>query len=131
MTSPPYSCAICDTATAQNNRCWVNNQSKASSLSRTWPATSAKRETVWANHAEQIEELSVIMHNTFMAVVEQVEGQYTAFCPEIPEAVVESRTKIGALAVLRVAIVQILDERRERAIDGATPNAIFETIIIE
>ena len=71
------------------------------------------------------------MHNSFMAVVEQNEDKYTAHCPEIPEARVESRTKIGALAALRVAVVHILDERRERAVDAATTNTTFETITVE
>jgi hypothetical protein len=74
--------------------------------------------------------LSDIKHNKFMAVVEQVEGKYTAYCPEIPEAKVEGRTKTEVLVALRVAVVQILDERRGRAIDSASPNAVFDTISI-
>jgi hypothetical protein len=70
------------------------------------------------------------MHNTFMAVVERSDDKHTAYCPEIPEAKIESRTKIEALAALRVALIQILDERRGRAIDSATPNTIFETIAV-
>ena len=66
-----------------------------------------------------------------MAVVEQVEGKYIAYCPEIPEARVEGRTKMESLVSLRVAVVQILDERRGRAIDNASPNAVFETITVE
>ncbi len=73
----------------------------------------------------------VIMENKFMAVVELVDGKYTAYCPEIPDAKVESLTKTEALAALRVAVVQILDKRRERAIDSASPNAVFETITVE
>jgi hypothetical protein len=70
------------------------------------------------------------MHNTFMAVVERVGDNHIAYCAEIPEAKVESRTMIGALAALRVAVVQIIDERRERAVDNATPNTLFETITL-
>ena len=70
------------------------------------------------------------MHNTFMAVVERSADKHIAYCPEIPEAKIEGRTKIEALAGLRVALIQILDERRGRAIDSATPNTIFETITV-
>jgi predicted DNA-binding ribbon-helix-helix protein len=87
-------------------------------------------EIAWANHWWRVNELIAIMENKFMAVVELVDGKFTAFCAEIPDAKVERPTKMEALSALRVAVIQILDQRRERAIDGASPNAVFEAIAI-
>jgi hypothetical protein len=75
-------------------------------------------------------DLLEIMRNEFMAVVERAGGKHIAHCPEIPEAKGEGRTKMGALVALRVAVVQILDDRRERAVRCASQEAMFETITI-
>jgi len=72
-----------------------------------------------------------IMRNEFMAVVRRTGDVHTAHCPEIPEAKGEGRTKMGALVALRVAVVQILDERRENAARTAPANAVLETIHVE
>ena len=76
-------------------------------------------------------ELVLVMRNEFMAVVERAEGKFTAFCPELPGIGGEGRTKMGSLVALRVAVVQLLDDRRESAVRSAAPGAVFETISVE
>ena len=75
--------------------------------------------------------LMEIMRNEFMAVVRRTDDTYTAVCPEVPEALGEGRTKLGALVALRVAVVQILDERRATATRNAPADAMLEVICLE
>ena len=72
-----------------------------------------------------------IMCNEFMAVVERTAGTFTATCPEIPEAKGEGRTKMGALVALRVAVIQLLDERRDQAVRNVPADAVLDSIRIE
>ena len=76
---------------------------------------------------EQIE----IMRNEFLAIVKRTGEICTATCPEIPEVIGEGRTRMGALVALRVAVVQLLDQRRADATRHAPPDAVLETICIE
>jgi len=72
-----------------------------------------------------------MMRNEFLAIVERTGEKCTATCPEIPEVIGEGRTRMGALVALRIAVVQLLDQRRDDATRNAAPNAAFETISIE
>jgi predicted RNase H-like HicB family nuclease len=71
------------------------------------------------------------MHNEFTAVFER-DGQWTiAYCPEIPGANGQGRTKDEARASLAEAIALILENRREDSLRGVPANAERETVIVE
>ena len=72
-----------------------------------------------------------IMRNEFVAVVESLDGDTIAWCPEIPEARGKGRTKIAALADLQYVVSQILAQRRDEAIQRAPEGAVIETICID
>jgi len=63
------------------------------------------------------------MHNEFTAVVEQDEGWFIAYCPEVPGANGQGRTKEECLKSLSAAIALILEDRREDALRGAPDDA--------
>jgi predicted RNase H-like HicB family nuclease len=52
------------------------------------------------------------MRNEFTAVVERDKRWYIAYCPEIPGATGQGRTKSSALKSLTAAIALILEDRR-------------------
>lgn len=70
------------------------------------------------------------MHNEFTAVFEQDGEWYIAYCPEIPGANGQGRTKDEARASLAEAIALILDDRREEGLRGVPPSAERETVIV-
>ncbi len=71
------------------------------------------------------------MHNEFTAIIEQDEGWYIAYSPEIPGANGQGRTKDEALQSLRDAIELILEDRREEGLRGVPPDADRETVIVK
>ena len=71
------------------------------------------------------------MTNEFTAVVERDGEWFIAFCPEIPGANGQGRTKQECLDSLRDAIVLLLEDRREDALRGVPPEATRETITVE
>jgi predicted RNase H-like HicB family nuclease len=70
------------------------------------------------------------MRNEFTAIIEQAEGWFIAYSPEIPGANGQGRTKDEALQSLREAIELILDDRREEGLRGVPPSAIRETVTL-
>ena len=70
------------------------------------------------------------MRNEFTAIIEQDEGWYIAYSPEIPGANGQGKTKEEALQSLRGAIELILEDRREDGLRGVPPNAIKETVTV-
>ena len=68
------------------------------------------------------------MKNEFTAIIEQDEGWFIAYCPEIPGANGQGRTKEECLRSLSEAIHLILEDRREDALRGIPPEAIQEMI---
>ena len=58
------------------------------------------------------------MTNQFTAVIEQDGEWFIAFCPELPGANGQGRTKDECLESLREAVVLILDDRRTDALRG-------------
>ncbi len=68
--------------------------------------------------------------NEFTAIIEQDEGWYIAYSPEIPGANGQGRTKEEALESLRGAIELILEDRREEGLRGVPPSAIRETVVV-
>ncbi len=71
------------------------------------------------------------MHNEFTAVFEHDSEWYIAYCPEIPGANGQGRTKEEARASLAEAIALILEDRREEGLRGVPPNAERETVIVK
>ena len=71
------------------------------------------------------------MHNEFTAIIEQDEEWYVAYCPEIPGANGQGRTKEEARQNLAEAIALILEDRREDALRGVPADAVRETVTLK
>jgi predicted RNase H-like HicB family nuclease len=71
------------------------------------------------------------MHNEFTAIIEYDSEWYIAYCPEIPGANGQGRTKEKARRSLVEAIALILEDRREDALRGVPADAIQETVVVE
>ena len=71
------------------------------------------------------------MHNEFTAVIEHDGDWYVAYCPEIPGANGQGRTKEEARQSLAEAISLILEDRREDGLRGVPPDALRDTVTIE
>jgi predicted RNase H-like HicB family nuclease len=71
------------------------------------------------------------MHNEFTAIFEREGDWYIAYCPEIPGANGQGRTKEEARASLAEAIALILEDRRQDALRGIPPDAERETVTLE
>ena len=70
------------------------------------------------------------MRNEFTAIVEQEEGWFIAFSPEVPGANGQGRSKEEAIKSLGGAIELILEDRREDGLRGVPATAIRETVRI-
>ena len=70
------------------------------------------------------------MRNEFTAIIERDGDWYIAYCPEIPGANGQGKTKDEARESLAEAIALILEDRREEGLRGVPPEAIRETVII-
>ena len=71
------------------------------------------------------------MHHEFTAVYERDGDWIVAYCPEVPGANGQGRTKDDARASLTEAIVLILEDRRDDGLRGVPPDAERETITVE
>lgn len=71
------------------------------------------------------------MRNEFTAIIEGDGDWYIAFCPEVPGANGQGRTKDEAKASLADAIALILEDRREDALRGVPPDAERGMVIVE
>jgi len=70
------------------------------------------------------------MHNEFTAVFERDGEWFISYCPEIPGANGQGRTKEEARASLADAIALILEDRREEGLRGLPPDADRETVTV-
>lgn len=70
------------------------------------------------------------MQNEFTAIFERDGEWYIAYCPEIPGANGQGRTKEEARQNLAEAIALILEDRREEGLRGVPPDAERETVIV-
>ena len=68
------------------------------------------------------------MHNEFTAIIEREGKWFIAYCPEIPGANGQGRTKKECLKSLSEAINLILEDRREDALRGVPKNAAREVV---
>ena len=71
------------------------------------------------------------MKNEFTAVVERDGASFVAYCPEIPGANGQGRTKEECLESLKAAIELILHDRRENGLKGVPEDAEREIIVVE
>ena len=71
------------------------------------------------------------MRNEFTAIIERDGEWHVAYCPEIPGANGQGRTKDEARANLSDAIALILEDRREDALRGVPPDASREIVTVE
>lgn len=70
------------------------------------------------------------MRNEFTAIIEQSEGWFIAYSPEMPGANGQGRTKDEAVESLRGAIELILEDRREDGLRGVPADAVRETVVV-
>jgi predicted RNase H-like HicB family nuclease len=71
------------------------------------------------------------MKNEFTAIIERDGEWFIAFCPEIPGANGQGRTKDEARESLAEAIELILEDRRADALRGIPADAIQETVTVK
>ena len=70
------------------------------------------------------------MRNEFTAIIEKDDDWYIAYCPEIPGANGQGRTKDEAIESLSEAIALILQDRLEDGLRGVPPDAVRETVTV-
>ncbi|HMO24994.1 MAG TPA: type II toxin-antitoxin system HicB family antitoxin [Tepidisphaeraceae bacterium] len=70
------------------------------------------------------------MRNEFTAIVEQADGWFIAYCPEVPGANGQGRSKAEALQSLGDAIALILADRREDGLRGVPDTAERATVVV-
>jgi len=70
------------------------------------------------------------MRNEFTAVVERDGPWYIGYCPEIPGANGQGRTKAAALKNLGKAIALILEDRRKDGLRGLPASARREKVVV-
>lgn len=71
------------------------------------------------------------MKNEFTAIFERDGDWYVAYCPEIPGANGQGRTKEDARRNLAEAIRLILEDRREDGLRGLPDDVERETVTLE
>ncbi len=71
------------------------------------------------------------MANEFTAVLEPDGEWFIAYCPEIPGANGQGKSKQEALDNLSAAISLILADRREDGLRGLPPEAVRETVTVK
>lgn len=71
------------------------------------------------------------MHNEFTAVFERDGDWVIAYCPEIPGANGQGRTKDEARESLAQAIALILEDRREDGLRGLPAEAERGTVVLK
>lgn len=70
------------------------------------------------------------MKNEFTAVIERDGEWFVAYCPEIPGANGQGRTKEECRDDLAKAIALILEDRRTDALRGVPQEAIQDVVVI-
>jgi predicted RNase H-like HicB family nuclease len=70
------------------------------------------------------------VHNEFTAIIEKDEDWYIAYCPEIPGANGQGRSKEEARQSLADAIELILEDRREDGLRGVPDDAERVTVTV-
>ena len=71
------------------------------------------------------------MHNEFTAIIERDGEWFIGYCPEIPGANGQGRTREECLKSLSEAIDLILEDRRENALRGVPADATRDIVVVE
>jgi len=71
-----------------------------------------------------------MMKNEFTAIIERDGEWYIAYCPEIPGANGQGRTRAEARKNLAEAIALILEDRRKDGLRGLPPGAVREKVTV-
>jgi predicted RNase H-like HicB family nuclease len=71
------------------------------------------------------------MRNEFTAIIECDDDWFIAYCPEVPGANGQGRTKEEAKESLAEAIALILEDRRSDGLRAVPADALRETVIVE
>jgi len=71
------------------------------------------------------------MRNEFTAIFERDGEWYIAYCPEIPGANGQGRTKDEARKSLAEAVLLILEDRRKEGLRGVPDEAERETLVLQ
>jgi predicted RNase H-like HicB family nuclease len=71
------------------------------------------------------------MKHEFTAIIERDGEWFIAYCPEVPGANGQGRTKEEARTSLAEAIQLILEDRREEGLKGVPDSAERETVTLE
>lgn len=71
------------------------------------------------------------MTNEFTAIFERDGQWFIAYCPEIPGANGQGKTKEEARSSLAEAIALILEDRRQDALRGIPPEAELEIVTVK
>ena len=71
------------------------------------------------------------MKHVFTAIIERDGEWYIAYCPEIPGANGQGRTRDEARASLAEAIGLILEDRRENGMRGLPADAEQDTVTVD
>ena len=71
------------------------------------------------------------MRHEFTAIYEHDGEWIIAYCPEVPGANGQGRTKDEARESLAAAIILVLEDRREDALRGLPPEAEREKITVD
>jgi predicted RNase H-like HicB family nuclease len=83
----------------------------------------------WAGAVRPV--LSGLMRNEFTAIIERDADWYVAYCPDVPGANGQGRTKEEARKNLADSISLILEDRCEDALRGLPPDAERETVRLD
>lgn len=71
------------------------------------------------------------MRNEFTAVIERDGAWFVAYCPEIPGANGQGKTRQEAKESLSEAVALILEDRREDGLRGVPADAERDVVVIE
>jgi predicted RNase H-like HicB family nuclease len=71
------------------------------------------------------------MHNEFTAIVERDDAWFIAYCPEVPGANGQGRSRDEVLTSLRDAIALILEDSREDGLRGVPEDADRTVVTLE
>jgi len=71
------------------------------------------------------------LRNEFTAVMERDGDWYVAYCPEVPGANGQGRTKAEAKRSLAKAIALILEDRRADGLRGVPADAERDTVVVK
>jgi predicted RNase H-like HicB family nuclease len=70
------------------------------------------------------------MRNRYSAVVQRDGKWFIAFCPEVPEANGQGKTREECLQSLAAAIALVVDYKRERGLENAPRGAEQTSVLV-